>query len=273
MDRLRIWLIMVIVFTMVTISCGSVREAAYGGLTAAVSDRVEREVEREVSSMLEGYTSAMLYQLAYSQAFLVGGFGVGLEDFAEGEGATWRIESGDNSETHSYTTERALLKKNDDGSSWWYLRYQPEDDEAIEYEIKMTQHLDPMEMYFRDPNTGEVEHHVFEVYGRDEQFDEGEEQLEEEGFRTAHYFVEDWEEYPEREESVRVGTRNFNATVLFYRGTEEDGDEDTEVRWWVAEDVPGQLLKYEMTDRSEGGRAFGEMTDLRSGYTVKFANI
>lgn len=258
---------------MVTISCGSVREAAYGGFTSAINDRVEREVHREVSGMLSGYTNAMLYQLAYSQAFLVGGFGAGLEDFTEGEGSTWRIESGDRSERYSYTTERALLKLNEDGSSWWYLRYQPEDDDAIEYEIKMTQYLDPMEMYFRDPETGEVDHHVFEVHERGDQYDEGEDELEGEGFMTNRYYLEDWEEYRERNESVRVGTRSFDAAVLLYRGSEEGGDEDVEVRWWVTEDVPGQLLRYEMRDRKEGNRASGEMIELRSGYTAKFASF
>jgi hypothetical protein len=152
---------LITIFTLV--SCSQVREAAFRGATSAVSEKVEQEVYRGVSSMLAGYSSAMLYQLAYTQAFLVGGYGIGMEDFEEGQGSTWRIEAGDNENRTSFTTERAFLKK--------------------------------------------------------------------------------------------------------------ESDEDIEMRWWVTEEVPGHLVRYEMRDKKDGGRAFGEMTDLRDGYTPKFASF
>lgn len=252
--------------------CGSVMQGASSGISSAISGAVSAEVERGVSSMLAGYTDAMLYQLAYSQAFMVGGYGVELEDFAEGEGSTWKVESGDESESHSYTVERALLKKNEDGSSWWYFRYQPEEDEeSIEYEMKMTANLDPMEMYVRDPETGNVEHRVFSHQEQEEELNEGEEEIEEAGFRTDSFYVENWEDYREGEETFLVGDYTFNATVLHYEGTEEEGDEDVSVRWWLAEDAPGELLKYEMVNKSEGGKVMGEMTDLRRDYTPRFS--
>lgn len=252
--------------------CGSVMQGASSGISSAISGAVSAEVERSVSGMLAGYTDAMLYQLAYSQAFMVGGYGVELEDFAEGEGSTWRVESADESESHSYTVERALLKKNEDGSSWWYFRYQPEDDEqSIEYEMKMTANLNPMEMYVRDPETGNVEHRVFSYREQEEELNEGEEEIEEAGFRTSRYHVENWEDYREGEESFSVGNYTFNATVLHYEGTEEEGNEDVSVRWWLAEDAPGELLKYEMISKSEGGKVTGEMTDLRRDYRPRFS--
>lgn len=260
---------LITMFTLV--SCSQVREAAYRGATSAVSEKVEQEVYRGVSSMLAGYSSAMLYQLAYTQAFLVGGYGIGMEDFEEGQGSTWRIEAGDNENRSSFTTERALLKKESDGSSWWYLRYEPEDQDAIEYEIKMSRSMSPMEMYMKHPETGEVDHHVFDDGSRD--FDEEMSELEEDGFHTAYYNLDDWEEYREGTENIRIGGNSFLATILFYQGTEEEGDEDIEMRWWVTEDVPGQLVRYEMKDKKDGGGAFGEMTDLRDGYTPKFASF
>lgn len=252
--------------------CGSVMQGASDGISSAISGAVSAEVERGVSGMLAGYTDAMLYQLAYSQAFMVGGYGVELENFAEGEGSTWRVESGDESESHSYTVERALLKKNDDGSSWWYFRYQPEDDEqSIEYEMKMTANLDPMEMYVRDPETGNVEHRVFSHQEQEEELKEGEEEIEEAGYRTDSFYIENWEDYREGEESFSVGNYTFSATVLHYEGTEEEGNEDVSVRWWLAEDAPGELLKYEMINESEGGKVTGEMTDLRRDYRPRFS--
>lgn len=251
--------------------CGSVMQGVSSGISSAVSGAVSDEVEREVSGMLTGYTDAMLYQLAYTQAFMVGGYGVEMEDFVEGEGSTWKVESGDGSESHSYTVERALLKKNEDGSSWWYLRYQPEgDDQSIEYEMKMTADFNPMEMYVRDPETGNVEHRVFSYQEQQVDYDEGEEELEEAGYRTDSFYIENWEDYREGEESVLVGNYTFNATILHYEGTEEENDEDVSVRWWLAEDAPGELLKYEMISKSEGGKVMGEMIDLRRDYTPQF---
>lgn len=257
----------VLIFT----SCSVVREAAYSGVSSAVSDRVEREVEREVSSMLAGYTEAMLYQLAYSQAFMIGGYGFGLEDFNEGQGATWVVESEERSGVNRFETERALLKKNNDGSTWWYLRYQPENDDSIEYEIKMTAEFDPMEMYMRDPESGDVQHHVFDLYSSE--YRESEADMDEEGFGTDNYFIEEWEELRVGYETVRVGNQSFNASVLRYEGTREEGDENTEAQWWVSEEVPGQLLKYRMTDRIDGSSVTGTLTNLRDGYTPKFARL
>ncbi len=255
-------------------ACGSVMQGASDGISSAISGAVSAEVERSVSGMLAGYTDAMLYQLAYTQAFMVGGYGVEMEDFVEGEGSTWRIESGDENEMHSFTVERALLKKNEDGTSWWYFRYQPEaDDQSIEYEMKLTTALNPMEMYVRDPETGNVEHRVFSYREQEEELDEGEDEIEEAGYRTERYDIENWEDYRVGEESITVGNYTFNAAVLHYEGTEEEGDEDVSVRWWLAEDAPGELLKYEMTSKTEGGKVMGEMTDLRRDYTPRFSEL
>lgn len=252
-------------------SCSTVRDATYRGVSSAVGDAVEREVYRGASAWLANYTSGMLYQLAYTQAFMMGGYGVGLEDFDEGQGATWQIETVHAEESYSYLAERALLKVNDDGSSWWYLRYQPEGDDAMEYEIKLTEAQDPLEMYMKNPESGEVEHYEFDP--NNSELEESEQQLKEDGFNTQHYDIENWESYKEGSEMVRVGTHNYNATILSYQGSEEEGDEDVEARWWLAEDVPGELLKYEMNDRSDGSRTTGTMTDLRNNYSSKFGSF
>ena len=252
-------------------SCSVVREAAYSGVSSAVGDRVEREVEREVSGMLAGYTEAMLYQLAYTQAFMVGGYGFGVEDFNEGQGATWVIESEERSGVNRFESERALLKINDDRSTWWYLRYKPENDDSIEYEIKMTSNFDPMEMYMRDPESGDVQHHVFDLYSSE--YRQSEAEMDEEGFGTENYFIEEWEELRIGYETVRVGSQSFNASVLRYEGTREEGDENTEAQWWVSEEVPGQLLKYRMIDKDDGSSVIGTLVDLKDGYTPKFARL
>lgn len=254
-------------------SCSQVREAAYRGATSAVSDRVEQEVYREVSSMIVGYSDMMLYQLAYTQAFMLGGFNVGLEDFEEGQGSTWTMEAGDVEQQTRYTVERALLKRDDDGSSWWYLKYQPEDQDAIEYEIRMNRNMEPMEMYLMSAEMDEPNYHEFDSSLHSSEYEDGYDQLEEDGFNTHMFHIEDWENYKQRTESLRIGSRTFNTTVLFYEGSEEEGDEGMEVTWWLSEDLPGELARYEMKDTNEGVTVKGEMTDLRDDYRPKFASF
>jgi hypothetical protein len=266
--------LVLIIVLLLTTSCSTVREAAYGGFSNAVSDRVEREVEREVSRWLANYTEPMLYQLAFTQAFMVGGYGIGIEDFEEGEGTTWRMESRDGRDSNGFTTERALLKKNDDGSSWWYLNYQPDGEDAIEYEVKVTRSFTPLEMYFKDPQSGEVNHYVFENYEEAHGFDEKDDELEEYGFSTNYMFLEEWDDYRTGSETLRIGNRSYDTTVLFYEGEPGEEDEDMEVRWWVSEDVPGHLVRYEMRERgNDSGYIRGEMTDRRQNYRAKFANL
>ncbi|REL29160.1 hypothetical protein DYD21_15000 [Rhodohalobacter sp. SW132] len=261
-----------VVLALIAISCSQLQEAAYRGATNAVSDEVEQRVYRGVSSLIAGYTSDMLYQLAYTQAFMVGGYGAGFEDFEEGQGAVWRMETEGEEERVSFTTERALVKKDEDGSSWWYLSYQPEDDDAIEYEIKFNRSMEPLEMYMRNPESGDVEHHVFRENGDTGDIDGDYDELREDGFHTAYFNMDEWEEYREGTETIRVGSNSFNTTILFYEGTEEEGDEHMNVRWWITEEVPGQLIKYEMRDTNEGTRVSGEMLDFRDDYTVRFAS-
>lgn len=257
-------------------SCMTVQEATNRAINKAVGDAVERSV----SNMLAGYTNMMLYQLAYTQAFHVGGFGIHPDYFSEGEGTIWRVESGDENEMNSYTAERALLKTYDDGSSWWYLRYQPEDDEALEYEIKMNRNLEPLEMYMKNVNSGEVEHHVFDTANEEgEEAWESERELEEEGYQTDYYFLQNREEYRQGTETLRIGNRSYESEVLHYSAsdteeTEEEGErEEIDFRWWVSEDIPGHLARYEFTSNRDSGRATGEMIEVRNDYTPKFASL
>lgn len=243
----------------------------FGGVNPSISDSSTYTfmTAKSMSDTFEGYTNMMFYQLAYTQAFHVGGFGIHPELFEEGEGTTWRIEAGDDNEINSYTTERALLKRNDDGSSWWYLSYQPEGDENLEYEIKMNRELEPLEMFMRNINTGEIDHHIFDTVGEDGQEAwESERELEEQGYHTSYFFLQDHEEYQQGTESVQIGNRSYESRVLAYSG--EDTEQEGEFRWWVAEDVPGHLVKYEITSENDSGKATGELVEISRNYQAKF---
>lgn len=227
-------------------------------------------VERRVAGMYAGYTDAMYFQLAYTQVFFLGGYGVGTEDFSEGEGATWRITSRDEGTTSSATAERALLQRLPNGDTWWYLAYTPEGEKKLEYEVLLDRERQAREMYLRDPDTGNVRHHVFDYEEMDEdEMAAGQEALEDEGYQTETVFVRDWEEYRRDRVTVRVGAGTFQADLLVYTITDEESGDAYEHRWWVTEEVPGDLVKYEYEDLTEGGILQGEMTAIRRDYPFR----
>lgn len=243
--------------------CATVEEAARDAVGSAVGSAVEQRMQ----SLLAGYTDPMLYQLAYTQAFHLGGFGIDHEAFEEGEGTTWRIEAADEEEVSSFTAERALLSLEDDGTSWWYLRYTPEGGEAYEYEVRIDRELQAREMYLRDPENDEVRHHEFASSGVEaDEEQESEEGLEEAGYRTDYHHLEQWDEYRTDRVSVDTGAGTFDADLLTFTPTDEEAGESYRYRWWVSEDVPGQLVRFEYEDLEEEGSLHGEMIELRRDY-------
>ncbi len=229
----------------------------------AIDQAIGTAVEREMQAMIAGYTDVMLYQLAYTQMFHIGGFGFYHDDFEVGQGAVWRVEAIEDDERTSFTAERALLSREDDGSSWWYLKYTPEDEESIEYEILVDRDLQAREMYVRDPETRDVRHHVF-AHDPEErrEMEEGEESLDEAGYPTEAYYPEDYEDYHVERVNVTIGAGSFDADLLRY--IEED--EGFEYSWWVTDTVPGQIIKYEYKDTIEGGVFQGEIIEMREDY-------
>ena len=245
-------------------SCWTLDRAARQAVDQAVSTAVEQEVE----AMLSGYTDLMLYQLAYTQMFHLGGFGLHHENFEEGQGATWEITSEADGETSRFTAERALLERMDDGSTWWYLKYTPEDEETIEYELLMNEELQAQEMYIRDPESGDIRHHEFDFDQQDEEeMEEGEDSLDDAGYHTESYYVDDWEEYHIERVTLSIGAGTFDADLL--RHTEEE--ENFEFQWWVNEDIAGHLLQYEYRDLANESSMRGEIMEFRDDYISTLA--
>ncbi len=247
---------------VLTVGC-----AGLDGVVGDVAGRaIGTAVEQRFTDMYAGYTDAMLFQLAYTQVFFLGGWGFGTDDFAEGEGATWRIESREADDTSVVTAERALLQRLDTGDSWWYLVYTPEDGEQLEYEILIDREMAAREMYMRDPETGEVRHHVFD---RDDEDWEEDEALQEEGYSTETVYVDEWEQYRQERVTVSVGAGTYEADLLVHSITDEETGETVEYRWWVTPDVPGDLVQYEFEHLQDGSILHGEMIEIRQNYTFR----
>ncbi len=271
--HLKIGNIGVVLLTVMIITACTVYEQT---VRTAIDDAVSIAVEREMSALMAGYTDVMMYQLVYTQSFYLGGFGVVPEDYEVGQGATWRVTTVDRDEESSYTAERALISRLDDGSTWWYLNFDPDDAESVEYEILLSPQLQAREMYFRDPETGDIRYHEFAHDETEaEELEEGEESLEAYGYQTGHYYADSWSEYHERTEEITIGAGTYHAEVLLFnpRYVDEDVEHNVEYRWWLNEMVPGHLVQFEYRDLENGGAFHGEMVDLRDDYSPRFVNL
>ena len=254
----------------------SVDTAIRQGMNEAISASVERQFE----GWMAGYTDAMLYQLAYTQVFLLGGFGTNPDDFSVGEGSTWRIEAiGEEDDGGMFTAERALLSRDEAGNSWWYLKYTPDNHEgedlSFEYEVLVDRDLQAREMYLRDNENQEIRHHVFDYTAADiEEAEASEAALQEEGYATTPIFLQNREQYHTEHVSVQVGSGLYDADLLVYTLEDPETNDAFEYRWWVSKDVPGELVKFEYGDMTQGGGMLrGELLDLRRDYTHRLASF
>ncbi|TVR29003.1 MAG: hypothetical protein EA404_15830 [Spirochaetaceae bacterium] len=260
-------LFLVVVLVAVLMGCGSLD----GVMSDAFGAALERPTEEFLGQMMAGWTDAMAFQMAYLQVFLLGGYGAGLEQFAEGEGVTWEVVSSDDRDSSTFIAERALLRNNADGTSWWYLAYRTEDngDEVeMEYEARLNQEYHALEIYFRDPETGEIRHQVLDQPEAATEDDEDWDDLE----YDDDHVVWDEELGELRRERVRVtvGAGTFDAELLVYDFTDEETGERGEYRWWTTSEVPGELVLYEWEGVTEAGTVRGELMQVRRDYRTRF---
>jgi hypothetical protein len=241
MKRVAVRVALGIALVVLATGCALVDGIVSDAFGAAVTGTTERALERSMSQ----WTDQMAFQMTYMQVFFLGGYGAGFDDFEEGQGTAWEITSTDGEEDSSFIGERALLRRNGDGTSWWYLRFNSqEEDEEFEYEVLIDEEYDALEIYLKDPETGEIRHRVFEQdpEGADEAAAEDPE---------AGDADEEWEE-PTYDD--------------------EETDDSVEYRWWTTDEVPGDVVLYEWenTTEAESGMLRGELIWVRSGYTTKF---
>lgn len=250
-------------------SCASVGGIVSGSIDAAASQSAERALEQRMS----GWSDEMAFQMTYTRVFFLGGYGAGFDDFEEGQGATWRIVSTDEEEESSFIGERALLRRNDDGTSWWYLRFRSEEgeQEEYEYEARLDEDYTALEIYLRDPETGEVRHRVFDVEEQPEDTATDEEEWEDPDYEEEEVvFEEDLDDYRKERVTVTVGAGTYEADKLVRVYTDEETGDSAEYRWWLTDEVPGDVVLYEWESLSESGQLRGELIEVRSGYTTKF---
>lgn len=211
---------------------------------------------------LAALENVMLFNVAYMQVLFLGGHDPGFDDFREGEGVTWEITGGDENDESSFTAERALLKRNPDGSSWWFIGYISEE-EALEYEVLMDNAYVPLEIVWRDDDSGKTMRHTFN-YGEEDAPPPTEED-------AVVYSEEFPDEHSLGRERITVRSGTYTAEHVAYEFNDTETDARLEYHWWLVDEVAGDLVKYEYRQFSDGGESMisGELVAMDDNYRTR----
>ena len=220
---------------------------------------------------------AVLASLIYSQVFFAGGYGAGYGDFEEGEGVAWDVTSSDDEGSETIRIERALLKRNADGSAWWLLRYSAEGEDDFLSEALMSEDYDLLTFRYMDPETDSIREWIPEQEEAEQESadDEETEEMAEVGFYEGSYG-----DYIVGTESVKVPAGTYMADHILIEDiyvAEEEGDDSQsyEVRyeWWITDEVPGELVKYIWANTSDGTSLSGVLVSNKKGYTTQLSSF
>ncbi|MDY7029240.1 MAG: hypothetical protein SVR04_13155, partial [Spirochaetota bacterium] len=137
-------------------SCTSVVDSI-GKIDSAVS-RTKAKAGQSVmdAAGVGAMEDAMVASMVYAQVFFAGGYMYGYEDMREGYGVIWKLTSTDESGSQSIEIERALLKKNDDGTAWWLLKYTDPGQEPFVSEAFLDEDYSMVKFRYRDQETGDI---------------------------------------------------------------------------------------------------------------------
>jgi hypothetical protein len=212
---------------------------------------------------------SVLANLIYYQVFYAGGYGYGYESFEEGEGVVWNIRSTNDEEP--LQIERALLKRNGDGSAWWLLKYSAQGEEPFLSEALIGSEYELQKFRYRDPETGDIREWI------PEQEESVEEEADQDEYESeADFYRGGYEEYSRGFEDISVPAGTYRAEYFLiedaYTVENEDGESESysvRYEWWISEQVPGEIVRYEWTDSSNESALIGELVAHNQGYRTQ----
>ena len=222
---------------------------------------------------------ALEFFALYAAYGFYGGYGYET-GFAEGQGTRWHTSATDKDGGESSSDyERIFLKDMGDGSGWWRLAVENDQDSA-EYEYLLGPESEFLAVRFRDPENGEIVEYIPEQTEEPESDEVAAAELEDESDEDMTS-EEDMEEYENLEysqyslgsEKITVGAGTFTAEHMVSEYKDDSSTEDpVDIRsdWWIVESVPGGTVKYKWVNNAEGGTMDSELTELLNGQTTIF---
>lgn len=245
-------------------SCTFLSDVMSTGGLSSLTDRATAEIASATG--ITGMTQKAMFAVIYSQGFYMGGFNPELYPLAETQGTTWKTVTTSGRDTSTITSERALLKKNADGTSWWYLTWKPSDSEDdFSYEALMDADMMAKKIRYFNKGTSRVEETTFDVAAK-----EGAENAQPEEGASADVDKDDLGEYHVGKETVTVGAGTFDTDKYSYVVTGDDGKKAT-YTWWVSATAPGGLVKYSTV--TSDSTLTGELVGSKKGYKTRFSSF
>ncbi len=192
------------------------------------------------------------------------------DTFEVGTGTSWRITSRYEGEETQVESERALLAREADGSSLWYLRVRIDSEDLdepfeFEYEARLNPDHDVTEIAFRDPDTDEVEFR---------EIPEGERDLYQEEEEQLATRDQDWEAWRAAaditRETTTVEAGTFDTERMTYEDTDEYTGEPYRYEVWHTDEVPDQYVQFEYQGLESDERSHGELISIRDDYQPRF---
>lgn len=243
------------------------------GVKASAEKRANAEIASGVG--LTGMTRKMMFNAIYAQVFFIGGFNPGIYDLNETQGCVWRLVSkGDKDEKASVVeSERAFLKQNADGSSWWYLSWKTEDEEWA-FEALMDASMMAKKIRYYNADVKRIEEATFEDKSAKpaKGAKEGEDKSPPPQAPSAAMTAKDLGAYSKGREKVSVGAGSYAADKIVWELKNSENGKKAVYTWWVDAKAPGGLVKFDWSD-SDGSSLKGELMSVKKGYATKFQSF
>jgi len=242
---------------------------------AGVKQSAEKRANAEIASGigLTGMTRKMMFNVIYAQVFFIGGFNPDIYDLAETEGAVWRLESKNKEDEKAsiVDSERALLKKNADGTSWWYLSWKTEKEEWA-FEALMDAEMMAKKIRYYNADVKRVEEAVFEEPAKEKAAKRGEEdKAPPPEAPSSDMSAKDLPKYSKGREKVTVGAGTYQAEKIVWEWKDEESKEKVSYTWWIDSKVPGGLVKFLWADSDDSLK--GELVSVKKGYSTKYKSF
>ena len=266
---LSFFLVTVLVITLG--GCFSFESLMYDATLGKAEARVNQKVADAVG--LGALEDSMIATIMYAQVFYAGGYGYGYEDFREGEGVSWNITSAGSGSTDTVEVERALLKRNADGTVWWFLRYKAEGEEEFLAESLVDADFNMVKFRYYDSETDSIREWIPEKDADSTEAESVEDTSEDVGFYEG-----DFRNFITGTESVTVPAGKYSAEHVLIEDKYEpqaEGEKGYEVRyeWWLADKVPGDIVKYKWQNLTEKTSVTGEMVSHKTGYKTRLESF
>lgn len=240
---------------------------------SVISGVVGTATDKAVSAAMQPTIQQAQFSIVYSQVFFLGGFGMDYGDAKLGQLLEWKMDATDSSGTDTLWADRALLRKEADGSEWWYLAYRTNEDN-LEYAVKLDSDYNPLLLRFKNKETGQIQELKYDKA----EAQKGQEQMKQNqagasapaSSRSDNVLTDQsaYAQYKTGTETITVGAGTFTCDKLQDTYTDSN-DTTTKVTytWWVSKDLPG-LVKYDWENLKDKSSAKGELVKRQDGFST-----